>query len=419
LNQLSRPGFFAEASDFHVLFNRADWTASPLGVPAGWPAALRANVGMMLDARVPMGMVWGPQRCLIYNEGYTALLGEKHPWALGRPVAQVWAEIWPQIEPLVESACAGQSPDVHDVPFDIRRNGALERGWFTIFCSPLRDDAGAVGGMSSTVIETTSRMRAEIEVRELNRTLDQRVLDRTFELERSKAHLLSLVRQTAAGVVEVGLDLRFIDANDKYCQIVGRPREDLLGMDLSSLVHPDDRAANRALLHEQVRKNQPFEVENRYLRPDGSSVWVTKMVSPIVEHDESRPTSIMAVVVDVTARREAEARWRESAERLQLAAEAANLGIWSWDAVRDEAIWENDRMFEIMGVARGEEPLDAGRFLAELAHPDDVEPYRRVMAAAIDADRAFQFEGRYRHRASGEWRWIEFTGRLHRDAGGR
>ncbi|WP_051971407.1 PAS domain S-box protein [Massilia sp. 9096] len=419
MNTNPAPRPFAEASAFHAEFNRTDWGATPLGPPAAWPAALRANVGMMLDARVAMGMVWGPQRCLIYNAGYTALLGEKDPWAQGRPIAEVWAEIWPQIEPLVEGAYAGGSPEVHDVPLNIRRNGVLEQGWFTIFCSPLRDDAGQVRGMTSTVIESTARMRAEIEVHELNRTLDQRVIARTAELERSQAHLQSLIRQTAAGFVEADLELRILSANDTFCRIVGRAREDVIGQRVDLLTHPDDRAANRVALGGLRRSGQPFEIENRLLRPDGAAVWVNKIVSPIFEAGQQELSSVIAVVVDVSARREAEARSRDNAERLQLAAEAANLGIWSWDAQRDRAAWENERMFDIMGVARGEEPLSSERFMAELAHPDDVEPYRRALTAAIDDDRAFHFEGRYRHRASGEWRWLEFTGRLHRTPDGR
>jgi PAS domain S-box-containing protein len=418
LNTTSDPGSFADASAFHARFNRTDWSATPLGRPATWPAALRANVGMMLDARVAMGMVWGPQRCLIYNEGYTALLGEKHPWAQGRPIAEVWAEIWPHIEPLVEGAYAGGTPEVHDVPLAIRRNGALEPGWFTIFCSPLRDDAGRVGGMSSTVIETTARMRAEIEVRDLNRTLDRRVIERTAELERSQAHLQSLIRQTAAGIVEADLDLHILSANDTFCRLLGRAREDVIGQRVDLLTHPDDRAANREALAVLRRDGQPYEIENRLLRPDGTPVWVSKIVSPIVEAGRSTPSSVLAVVVDVSARRAAEARSRDNAERLQLAAEAADLGIWSWDARLDQPTWENERMFDIMGVERGAEPLNNDRFLGEVAHPDDVAPYLQAVDAAVAGDRPFHFECRFRHRPSGEWRWVELTGRMHRDAAG-
>ena len=414
----SDPGPFAEASAFHARFNRTDWGATPLGLPATWPAALRANVGMMLDARVAMGMVWGPQRCLIYNEGYTALLGEKHPWAQGRPIAEVWAEIWPDVEPLVEGAYAGGAPEVQDVGLTIRRNGMLEPGWFTIFCSPLRDDDGRVGGMTSTVIETTARMRAEVEVRDLNRTLDQRVVKRTAELERSQTHLASLIRQTAAGIVEADLDLRILSANDTFCRIVGRARADVIGQRVDLLTHPDDRAANHDALAVLRRDGQPFEIENRLLRADGTTVWVSKIVSPIVEAGRPGPSSVLAVVVDVTARREAEARSRDNAERLQLAAEAADLGIWSWDARLDKPTWENERMFDIMGVERGAEPFNNDRFLSEVAHPDDVAPYLQAVGAAVAGDRPFHFECRFRHRPSGEWRWVELTGRMHHDAAG-
>ena len=423
VNPTVPPSFFPEASAFHTLFNRADWAATPLGAPDGWPASLRANVGLLLDARIAMGIVWGPGRCLLYNEAYVGLLGEKHPWALGRPLNEVWAEIWPQLAPLVEAAYAGEARDVQDFLLEIRRGGRLEPGWFTIFCSPLRDDAGVVRGLSSTVIESTARIRAELAVRDLNRTLDARVAERTAEMQRREAHLASLFNQTAAGIAETDLTTRIVRANDTLCRILGRARSDVIGRNAIDLVHPDDLAANRAALAEVVRTGRPTEIENRFVRPDGGTVWVSKIVSAIVEPgagvETGAPASLLAVVVDITARREAEARLRDSAERLQLATMAADLGIWSWDAATDKATYENDRMYDIVGVPHGSEPVNLARFLADFVHPDDAEAYRAAIRASFDGDRPFHIECRFRRGHDRAPRWFESIGRMVRDAGGK
>ncbi|MFC4931239.1 PAS domain S-box protein [Massilia sp. GCM10023247] len=418
---------FPDVSPFHALINGIDWSASPLGPVARWPLALRANTNLMLEALVPMSIVWGPQRILLYNEAYTRFLGDKHPWALGRPLDQVWPEIWDRIGPLVDRARGGEAFHLEDLSLPIERDGKLQPAWFTFFYSPVRDDAGQLAGMCSTVVETTSRMLAEQHALQLNRTLEERVASGTADLRRSQAHLESLFEQTAAGIAETALDGRVLRANQTFCRIVGRTHDEVAGMPLEALVHPEDLEENLALFRGMVAKAEPFEIENRYLRPDGTTVWVAKTVTPIVESGgESRvgsnlgaPTSILANVVDITPRKEAELLLRANAERLRLALDAASLGIWSWDVADEQPRWENDRLYEMVGIARSAEPVDTVRLLAELIHPDDIAPYQAAMARALETGEAFRFEGRFYRASDRALRWFEFTGALHRDEAGR
>ena len=73
-----------------------DWTASVLGMPDAWPAAIRTVVRLMLDAKHAMFVFWGPQLGLVYNQPYVQFLQDKHPRALGRPFRDTWPELWPQ-----------------------------------------------------------------------------------------------------------------------------------------------------------------------------------------------------------------------------------------------------------------------------------------------------------------------------------
>ncbi|MFC5458834.1 PAS domain S-box protein [Massilia niabensis] len=410
---------FPDVSPFHALLNGIDWTTSPLGPVALWPLSLRANTDLMLGAGVPMSIVWGPRRLLLYNEAYTRFLGEKHPGALGRPLDEVWPEVWDQIGPLVDRARAGEAFHLEDLPLPIERSGKLEPAWFTFFYSPLRDDTGELAGMCSTVVETTSRVLAEQRVHQLNRTLEERIATATADLGRSQSHLQSLFEQTAAGIAETDLHGRILRANRTFCQVVGRSADETIGQTLETLIHADDLAENLELFRRMLATGEPFEIENRYVRPDGSAVWVAKVVTPIVEPGANAPTSIMANVVDITRRKEAEMLLRANAERLHLALDAASLGIWSWDVADEYPRWENDRLYEMVGVPRTDAPVDAVRLLAELIHPDDIAPYQAAMACTLETGEPFHFEGRF-HRASDRaLRWFEFTGALHRDEDGR
>ncbi|MGX4640153.1 PAS domain S-box protein [Massilia sp. SYSU DXS3249] len=410
---------FPDVSPFHALLNGIDWSASPLGPVASWPMSLRANTNLMLDAMVPMSIVWGPERILLYNEAYTQFLGEKHPAALGRPLDRVWPEIWDEIGPLVDRARAGEAFHLEDVPLPIARKGTPEPAWFTFFYSPLRGDDGQLAGMCSTVVETTSRVLAEQHVHQLNRTLEERVATGTADLRRSQSHLQTLFEQTAAGVAEITLDGRILRANRTFCRIVGRSPEEVAGMRLEDLIHPEDLPDNLELLGRMLANGEPFEVENRYLRPDGSVVWVAKIVAPVVEPGASMPSSVIANVVDISRRKEAEIQLRANAERLRLALDAAKLGIWSWDVADENPVWENDRLYEMVGLVRGSAPVDTVRLLAELIHPDDIASYQIAMAHTLATGEPFRFEGRFHRVSDRALRWFEYTGALHRDEDGR
>src|SRR4051794_19063974 len=81
-----------------------DWDATPLGPPEAWPRALASIVQVLITSRFSMWMAWGPELTFFCNDAYRRdTLGEKYPWALGRPASEVWAEIWPDIGPRIET----------------------------------------------------------------------------------------------------------------------------------------------------------------------------------------------------------------------------------------------------------------------------------------------------------------------------
>jgi PAS domain S-box-containing protein len=109
---------------------------------------------------------------------------------------------------------------------------------------------------------------------------------------------------------------------------------------------------------------------------------------------------------------ESEERLRASEERVRLATDAAGLGIWVCEVATGRLSWENERLYELFGVAPGEEPADTRRFVAEFVHPDDSEAFEQsaIFTAAVGS--RLHFEGRFLHRAGKQMRWLELTGLL-------
>jgi len=84
---------FVGSSELAALMRSTDWGRTAVGVPEQWPQSVRAIVRLMLTSRYAMWMGWGPDLTFFYNDAYAGMtLGEKHPWALGKPAALVWAE---------------------------------------------------------------------------------------------------------------------------------------------------------------------------------------------------------------------------------------------------------------------------------------------------------------------------------------
>ncbi|MEV6915996.1 SpoIIE family protein phosphatase [Amycolatopsis sp. NPDC051106] len=138
-----------------------DWSASPLGAPAEWPASLTTAVRICLTSRFPMIVWWGPDLRFLYNDAYLPLLGTKHP-ALDKPGAHVWSEIWHIIGPMLESVMTtGEATWSEDLLLPMNRHGYWEETYWTYSYSPVHDDGGAVRAVFTAVTDTTERVIGE------------------------------------------------------------------------------------------------------------------------------------------------------------------------------------------------------------------------------------------------------------------
>ncbi|MEJ0019616.1 MAG: ATP-binding protein [Acetobacteraceae bacterium] len=165
--QQQKPGagstFVAAGGEMAALIAGRDWSTSPLGPQGKWPQSLQAVLRILVTSRYAMWLGWGPQLTFFYNDAYAAMtLGAKHPWALGRPASEVWAEIWSDLRPRTETVMqTGVATWDEGLLLFLERNGYPEETYHTFSYSPLPDDNGAVGGMLCVVTEDTERVIGE------------------------------------------------------------------------------------------------------------------------------------------------------------------------------------------------------------------------------------------------------------------
>ncbi|HYO40104.1 MAG TPA: SpoIIE family protein phosphatase [Nocardioidaceae bacterium] len=139
-----------------------DWSATPLGPLDTWPRSLESVVRLVLTSRFSMWMGWGPELTFLCNEAYRRdTLGNKYPWALGKPSSVVWSEIWDDVGPRVDRVLTtGVATWDESLMLFLERSGYTEETYHTFSYTPIFDDHGSVAGILCVVKEDTAEVVA-------------------------------------------------------------------------------------------------------------------------------------------------------------------------------------------------------------------------------------------------------------------
>lgn len=148
------------------VFRGFDWASTPLGALEAWPQSLRTAVSILLNARHPMYIAWGPDLLLLYNDGYRDILGAKASdprQVLGKPFEQVWREVWDLVGSMLAATMEGETLWFEDQEFALTRNGFVEQVFASFSTSPIRAEAGDIAGVFCVCSETTGKIRSQQE----------------------------------------------------------------------------------------------------------------------------------------------------------------------------------------------------------------------------------------------------------------
>jgi hypothetical protein len=150
-----------------------DWAATPLGPMEDWPRSLQQAVAICLASTIPMIDLWGPQLIQIYNDGFRAIMADKHPGGLGQPTQECWPDAWEFNKPIYDRVLSrGEVISLEDQKYSIVRRGFLEEAYFTVAYGPIYDDRGNIGGIFVSAVEMTARKLVERRLRTLQQLAD-------------------------------------------------------------------------------------------------------------------------------------------------------------------------------------------------------------------------------------------------------
>ncbi len=177
------PSFLQSEGEMAERISRFPWADHPLGPLDDWPQSLKTAVSLILNSRHPMWIGWGAQVSFLYNDAYLHVLGlAKHPWALGRPASEVWAEIWDVCGPLADKVFReGEASFVDDVRLYMSRGDLLEETFYSFSYSPIRDESGEVAGLFCPSNDVTAKVVGARRLRTLSELAASALVQKSTE----------------------------------------------------------------------------------------------------------------------------------------------------------------------------------------------------------------------------------------------
>ena len=177
------PDWLAGSGQLGELMGQYDWSNTPLGPIERWNQSLKTSVNLMLSSQHPMWIGWGPQATFLYNDAYIQVLGSaKHPWALGKPAAEVWSEIWHICGPMADKVFErGEASFVDEVRLFMNRGDFFEETYYSYSYSPIRDESGRVGGLFCVSTEVTPKVLNARRLRTLSELSANAFVQKTTE----------------------------------------------------------------------------------------------------------------------------------------------------------------------------------------------------------------------------------------------
>jgi len=228
-------------------------------------------------------------------------------------------------------------------------------------------------------------------------------------LQESEERFRLTVDEAPIGMALVALDGQFVRVNRALCEIVGYTVAELTTLSFQAITHPDDLDEDRAAAEQLIRGDIPrYQREKRYLTKSGTIVDVMLSVA-VLRDREGTPLYFISQIADISERKRAEAALKASEQRLSLALDASQIGMWDLDLLTDTSV-RSLRHDQIFGYSSPIPNWGTAIFFTHVI-PDDREVAKQAFETAFRSGN-FQMECRIRW-ADASIHWISASGRVY------
>lgn len=361
-----------------------DWSKSPLGPPDAWPDILRVTTQLVMDAAVPMMILWDREARAIYNRAFMAFAGDHHPALFGQPLDRAWPEFLGAASDVMDRVWQGECVSLKDNPLEVGHAGVLDEFWLTLDYSPLRNGNGTICGALCIMKNTTERVRTE----------------RRLRIAQAVGGIGTFEWYPDCGRMAVSEEFRDIWGLDPHV-----PVTDTL---LLQLLHPDDRTMMLERLRVLERRNPLEYVEYRRVDPKTGAIhWIARRGEEVTDPNGGVRRYI-GVAYDITAKKRAEQEQMEHESRWRTLFEQMHEGFFLGEAIRNVQGDMEDFLFVEWNAAFEEQAglgsLDMQQSSARSLLPDTGIDIIAICRQVIETGHPAEFEI---HLPSPAGRWYE------------
>ncbi|MFW6357735.1 MAG: PAS domain S-box protein [Chroococcales cyanobacterium] len=355
-------------------------------------------------------------RYIVFNDAFRkeiqSIFGQSI--TLGMSLQQVLAHIPPdQAKKSIDTWSRALNGEKFTV-IECYGNKGQDQRFYELTYSPITNYQGTLIGASMIARNISDRIHYETEIHRLNEALEERVLERTSQLQlanKQLAHEIYQRQETEAALMEseerLRLALEAADLGSWYDDLttgmlywstrcsemfgLEPTRTDLDYDTFIACLHPNDREKTDAAVKKAIASQQDYGMEYRVLWPDGAIHWISAKGRPFYEGNT--PTRMMGVVQDITERKEAEIALAESESRFRRLYESNIIGIVFSD-LHGQIEDANDAFLAMVGYSR--EDLETGRLRWDiLTTSESLGITQRAIAELKTTGVCFPFERGY------------------------
>ncbi|ELR96237.1 PAS domain S-box/diguanylate cyclase (GGDEF) domain-containing protein [Gloeocapsa sp. PCC 73106] len=314
------------------------------------------------------------------NQSFTKITGYSSEEVTGNNCRflQGKERLQPEIEEIRNAIAQGK--ECYTILRNYRQDGTLF--WNELYLTPICDRHGSLTHFLGIQSDITNRKIAE---------------QALFE---SESRFRAIFEQAAVGMAQVSLDGRFLQVNQKACELWGYYPTELIQLRFQDLIHPEEREKSDHLFQALLDHQLPtFTEERRYLHRGGSIVWAQVTVS-LVEEKQSTSPYLIAVIVDITERKQLEKAKLADEKRFNSILASLKDGVWSMDLKNQEILYVNQTLRKICGYHLGKLPENL-----ENVYATDRPRVEKISENFLSEQTSKDLEYRI-VRPDGEVRWI-------------
>ncbi|OSM04035.1 PAS domain-containing protein [Magnetofaba australis] len=297
------------------------------------------------------------------------------------------------------------SKELHDANIKLREDARIQR-------QVVDDLSATANALLRDLGEAPLNAEGGADISQLSSLMQRLVREREKAHKALSAALADLKQQQFAldqhAIVSItDVDGAITYANDNFCAISGYGRDELLGQNhriVASGLHPP---AFFAKMWETISSGRVWRGVICNRAKSGSRYWVAATITPFLD-EHGIPIQYIAIRTDITKQKIMEDALRESRQRLQIALDASNTGLWDWNPKTDLAYF-SEQWLGMLGYAKGEIEETGSGWLT-LLHPADIPSVQAQLDQHMRGDTP-RYEAEFRLRCKDEsWLWVLASG---------